>query len=113
MTNRILTAALVALTATAGLATTASAYTAEGALGARYEQPTNFSVEFPVVNAAEAGTVTVLRADGTVIGATDVHAGINTDVRVSWPAQQDGRLRAVLTDASGTEVSQRWVNLYR
>ena len=33
MTNRILTAALVALTATAGLATTASAYTAEGALG--------------------------------------------------------------------------------
>ena len=110
MTHRLLTAAILALATAGGIAAPASA---ESTIGLRYERPTNYSVEFPVVRADQAGTLAVLRADGTVLGATEVQPGLNADVRVSWPAQQDGRLRAVLTDASGTEVSQRWVNLYR
>ncbi|PYE83982.1 hypothetical protein [Pseudoroseicyclus aestuarii] len=108
MTHRLLTAAILALATAGGIAAPASA---ESTIGLRYERPTNYSVEFPVVRADQAGTLAVLRADGTVLGATEVQPGLNADVRVSWPTDEKGRFRAVLTDAAGTVLDERWVRL--
>ena len=102
---------ILALAATLGTATLASAETSYIALQSEHSAST--LLNFDLVRSAEAGSIVVTDFAGNVLGTSMINAGANTDVKVSLTRIPNSDLVATIQSTDGSVLSQDRVNIDR